>query len=202
MIKTCWTHASNTKRSAVIQQKCKYSMKQLFLKNKTSYHSIIFQWWIILQTITGGPNSCLLQDIWTRWCWNKGCHHLSSFTFGVHTFCFGFHGLSPLCRCRYVSLVGAATIIISVMTKVLSQQTCVCHGKTYLVATKVCLSQQQKMWCNKHIFVATKKCLSWKNFCCDKILFMKKIFCCNKQNFVASSILLSRQKMCSVATHM
>ena len=68
--------------------------------------------------------------------------------------------------------------------KFLSWQTCVCHDKSFVATTK-------DMFCHdksKHVFVMTKV-LSWqKYFCHDK-------------SFVTTSILLSQQKTCFVATN-
>ena len=84
------------------------------------------------------------------------------------------------CHHGSLSLVGAATSVIYVMTNVLSQQTCVCHDKHMLVVTKVlCLSQ---VFCSdKSMLVATfyhDMCLSW-------------------QIFVETNTVLSRQKVLS-----
>ena len=57
------------------------------------------------------------------------------------------------------------------------------------------------MFClDKHIFVATKVSLSRQNFYGDKNMFVPRRK--NKRSFVATSILLSRQKTCFVATKM
>ena len=118
-----------------------------------------------------------------------------------------------------VSLAGAATSIIFVTTKVLSQQTCVmtkhvfCCDKSMLVATtknvmtKWCLLQQNfchnkyllrqtcvchnKFCHDKHVFVATKVCLSWQTFCCDKIMLVATNICHDK-TFVATIFVVKK----------
>ena len=57
----------------------------------------------------------------------------------------------------------------------------------------------------KDVFVATKVSLSQQNLCRDKHNFVGKSFVATKmfvRDFVATSILLSRQKTCFVATQM
>ena len=70
----------------------------------------------------------------------------------------------------------------------------------YLVVQKnIGGSCQKYNFCHEKImFVAT-------NICCDKSFVMTKIFChdkqfCRNKSFVATSILLSQQKTCFVAT--
>ena len=94
---------------------------------------------------------------------NKNKSH--SVTYSGHPALTVRHGLSPYS----VLLAGAATSIIFVTTKVLSQQTHVCRDKT-------CLLTWQKYACHDKTFVTTKL------FCC-----------CDKHNFVMTSILLSQQ---------
>ena len=70
------------------------------------------------------------------------------------------------------------------------------------VTTNTCLSWQHTF------FVATKVCLPQQNFCFNKVIFVAtKYFCHNKRFvttniFVTTSILLSQQKMCFVATNL
>ena len=67
-----------------------------------------------------------------------------------------------------LSLVGAATVIIFVMTTLLSQQTHVCHDKTHLLSWQSIFLSQQKFcrdryFHNKHNFVVRSLLLSWQN---------------------------------------
>ena len=109
-----------------------------------------------------------------------------------------------------LSLVGTATSIIFVMTKVLSWQIHVCHDKTF-VSTSILLSRQ--CFETKLLLQQTRICLgkysSWKSFvptniilsqqayfCRDKrhVLSQQTHVCHNKHMFVATK-LLSRQKL-------
>ena len=108
---------------------------------------------------------------------------------------------------------------VFVMTKLLSQQIIVatniillgqkfCCDKDTFVMTNVYLSWQNIFCCDRSMLVATKLCVT-ANICCDKnilqYLLWQKYFaatniCCDKHNFVTTSILLSLQKTCFVAT--
>ena len=89
-----------------------------------------------------------------------------------------------------LSLAGAATSIIFVTTKVLSQQIHLCL-----------LSRQNTS------FVVTKVCLSRQNFCLNKIMFVTtkhllgQTCVCHNKTFVMTTILLLQQKMCFVMTY-
>ena len=98
-----------------------------------------------------------------------------------------------------LSLARAATSIIFVATKVFSQQTWVCHGKTPLGMTKVCLSQKTLPWCDENMFVATKlllqqifvttsMCLLWQKWYLHNFVTTKAVFCCDKHVFVSKNI--------------
>ena len=74
------------------------------------------------------------------------------------------------CHCGPVSLVGAATSITFVATKLFwddHTNTCLSQQSTSFVMTKICLSQQN-FCCNKHEFVTTKVLLQQAYFCCNK----------------------------------
>ena len=94
-----------------------------------------------------------------------------------------------------LSLVGAATSIIFVMTSILLlRQTHICCEKTCLLSLqksacrdKFCHNKhnfvvtKQAYFChNQHVFVMTKVCLSWQNLswqnyvCCNKYLSWQK----------------------------
>ena len=81
-------------------------------------------------------------------------------------------------KSHQLSLVGAATSIIFVVTKVLSQQTCVCHDKTHL------LSQQKYACRNKKIFLLRQNL--WQIF----VATNTKIFFRDKHNFVCIGAIL------------
>ena len=82
-----------------------------------------------------------------------------------------------------------------------------CHNKPVFVTTK-------HVFCrDKSVLVATKLCLSWQNLCRDKHTFVmtKDVFCPDKLFYVGfffsmtkvvTSILLSWQKTCFIATKM
>ena len=84
-------------------------------------------------------------------------------------------------------MAGSATSLIFVATKDSSRQTC--------------LLSLQKYACRDKSFATTKLCLLRQNYVChnENLCREKKNVCCNK-SFVVTSILLSRQKMCFVAT--
>ena len=89
----------------------------------------------------------------------------------------------------WLSLVGAATSIFFVATKVLSWQTCYCDNKC------VC--------CDKTCLLLRQNCLLGQNFCCDKLLLftfvaihVTKIFCHNKHNFVMTKLLPQQAGFC------
>ena len=71
-------------------------------------------------------------------------------------------------------MVGAATSIIFVMTKVLSRQTCVCHGKTHLLSQQkyAYKSQQQNFGRNKYLSRQTRVSRD-KTFVTTSILFWR-----------------------------
>ena len=121
-----------------------------------------------------------------------------------------------------LSLAGAATGIIFVVTKVLLWQAYFCHDNTCLsqqnmsfVTTKVCLPQQnfcrdkimfchekhmQKLTCQDKTFVRTILCLLQQMFVWTKLLSQQKYVCRDKR-FITRSILLSQQKTCFVVTN-
>ena len=117
------------------------------------------------------------------------CHRQS---FSLYTTCLGAREL-PACQPCSLSLAGAATSVIFVMTK-----------KKFM--TKIC-SPQQNFRHNKIMFVVTKcfcfnttfvmtnicTCLSRQFFCRDKHAFVatKHVFCHNKHVFVATKVSLS-----------
>ena len=84
------------------------------------------------------------------------------------------------CHHGLLSLEGAATSVIYVMTKVLSQQTCVCHDKHMLVMTNVlCLSQAL---CSGKSMLVAMFCYD-TCACCDKYLSRQTKFCHDKHTF-------------------
>ena len=94
-----------------------------------------------------------------------------------------------------------------VVTKKKLRQTRVCCDKSFarqafFCHEKRCVLLRQRYACCDKSFVMTKLCLL------RHIFVMTKIFCHEKHNFIATktfvvtSILLSRQKMCFVATNM
>ena len=80
-----------------------------------------------------------------------------------------------------LSLAGAVTSIIFVMTKVLLRQTCL---------------SQQKYACHHKCFVVTKLCLSWQNIYLIQNIFVMTNICCDKHNFVMTNVLCLSQQMC------
>ena len=119
---------------------------------------------------------------------------------------------------QQLSLVGAAVSIIFVATKHIF-----CCNKTFAVTKRICvatkrLSQKifvmtniilswQKFCHGKHSFVVTKdgfhydKYLSWQKFCHNKHVFAAVNLNLSWQNFVVTSIFLSWQKTCFIATN-
>ena len=99
-----------------------------------------------------------------------------------------------------LSLAGAATSIIFVVTKVLSWQTRVCHDKkTHLLSQHICLSRQifvgMKVLLRHACFCCIKRVchdktplLSWQKYACRNKTFVTKIVCCDKYNFVTTNI--------------
>ena len=104
-----------------------------------------------------------------------------------------------------LSLAGAATCIIFVVTKVLSWQAHVCitkhvfcHDKSIFVVTDIFFATTNTS------FVVTKVCLSWQKFCYDKVFvaITKKFLSqhvfvatnvCHDKSFVATKTRLSWQ---------
>ena len=84
-------------------------------------------------------------------------------------------------RCK-LSLAGAATSIIFVATRVLSNN----HDKRVYCNKTCLLSQQKYACCDKHIFVMTNICCNKHNFAMTKYFLINKIFswqelfCCDK----------------------
>ena len=115
-------------------------------------------------------------------------------------------GKSPFACTLSLSLVGAATSIIFVTTKVLSWQTHVCHDKNMFVVTKhiFChdksmlvvtklLLQQIYSCCNKLCcdkYLPQQTILPWQNFCSDK----SKLVATN--TFVATKLLSQQTPVC------
>ena len=106
-----------------------------------------------------------------------------------------------LCRKTELSLAGAASSIIFVVTKLCLLQLSLVRAATSIifVTTKVlsqCLSQQNMS------FFKTKICLSWQKFCCNKTMFVttNKTFvmtniCHNKHNYVRTKHVFCRNKI-------
>ena len=128
---------------------------------------------------------------------------------------FGFHFAAaasdmpyanqPCCLASYyISLAGAATCIIFVATKVLSQKTPVCHDKRVFVMTKHIFCQDKNMLVTTNMFVVINMCLLWQHVCRNKhnsvtmniILSQQAYFCHEKRRFVVTNTCVSRQNFC------
>jgi len=87
----------------------------------------------------------------------------------------------------------------------------VCHDKTS-VMTNICQCKQfcfvvtsillLRLWQQSASFVMTKVCLSRENFRLNKYFICRNNKICGDKNLVTTSILLSWQKMCFVATEL
>ena len=100
-----------------------------------------------------------------------------------------------------LSLVGAATIIIFVMTKLSSQQTHVCHDKTHLLSWQSIFLSQQK-FCHDRYF--HNIILLWQAYIChDRThLLLQQNFCNDKHNnFVVTELLSWQAYFCHNNRH-
>ena len=158
-----------------------------------------------------GPTHCTLVVCDSEWV----SAALNS-AFLISTFCcymagamwncchLGASSLHTIQSCTsLLSLAGVTTSIIFVATKVLSQQTSVCHEKHMLVVTK-------HIFCrNKSMFITTKV-LSQQAyfvttndvFCCNKSMLVTTTKnCCNKIMFVATNICCDKRHILLQQTH-
>ena len=108
-----------------------------------------------------------------------------------------------------VLLVGAATSVIFVATKVFSRQTCVCCDESFVTTNMFVVTKQ--LFCHdKSMFVATKLCQDkylsgqiWQNVCCDKHNFVTtKLLLWQKMCFVVTNVCLLQQNMFVVTKHL
>ena len=145
-------------------------------------HSI---WWTTISAVAlysdagGGTAADVIRDVWLggadRWCLP---HSLLLVPADVSADVGAGSAILATCsriqvsvthhRCLDLSLAGAATSIIFVMTS-----TCLSWQHTFFVATKVCLPRQ--------------------SFCFDKIIFVATKYFCRKKSFSATNTCLSQQ---------
>ena len=122
-----------------------------------------------------------VRQWWAAKDWRLPCQNTS-------TTPAGFGRVATGTDWQTLSLAGAATSIIFVMTN-----TCLLQQNMCFVVTKICLSQQN--FCHdKHVFVVTKHLLSWQKVCLSRQTW--QIFCHDKHNFVATKVLSQQAYFC------
>ena len=125
-----------------------------------------------------------MQSIPTRHCHKHNFYRDKSFVMTKHVFCRDKR-CSQYQQDKILSLAGAATSIIFIVTKVLLWQ------NMSFVATKVCLQQQKfchdKQFCHDKVFLSF---VATNNFVTTKIFLSWQTCVCHDKTFVATKIIL------------